>query len=787
MSDDITEGYLAARTDANMAGSQEYQQLIENGLDAADILTNGEKQTYPGGAPILATQGLVPTDGSQATDETPVASLQAPVEANNQQMKAPKAPVKKPAVIPGQMEMPLDQPKVETGLSTRDDKFPVNEFTQKIQKAAELGRQGKRLPNDNVVADTVMGLVRGVSMAANETMQTIEWLSGELNESAFDMRPLEKAIGDWFNVPENFRNFKAQVPMADDPKTAAGKMAEGLSQFLTGFAVAGKTLKSFKMFRQLANGNGFQNATLAALKGMLADFTVFDPHAPNMSNWLQTTAAKNAVFDYLSHKDNETELVGRLKNTVEGGILGAGLDGAVLLIKYLRGIKNAKARIEEEIETKVHEPYFKKTEDSQLVSLDSISAIRARPKGIRNARKFMELSQKGQYDKRAPISLKDNGDGSYSILDGNSTFAVAKEKGWASIPARVLTEAQFKVEDSARKAAKAAKSGGGETPASSSSSSKAIGDSSSDPTLGPPGSQASDVTSQLNTSAPPSDVGQSFANPPDPSLRVAKNFSDADAIPLTPTGKKIYHTQNSVEELEKSAINSQPDFDRVMTNMAEGVSDVEFFGSRIKGRDSLGDKFYEGLAPRNIGDYLAGRFIVDDLASLKKILGRLKENTTIVEMDDFLGWNGAPRGGYRAIHIQIKAPNGFTAEVQVQPRVVNTVQEAWHDTYKDLKAPIKTLHGQPLAPKNVRPEQIAKRIEDYKEMEAAYDEAWLKWVRANFIEYNKEAATIAATATVGSLGGLVRATSRSGASRAKGQAVAEGGHGDEQYSEADAR
>ena len=119
----------------------------------------------------------------------------------------------------------------------------------------------------------------------------------------------------------------------------------------------------------------------------------------------------------------------------------------------------------------------------------------------------MELSQKGQYGKRDPISLKDNGDGTYSILDGNSTFAVAKEKGWASIPARVITEAQFKVEDSARKAAKAAKSGGGETPASSSSSSKAIGDSSSDPTLGPPGSQASDVTSQLNTSAPPSGVG----------------------------------------------------------------------------------------------------------------------------------------------------------------------------------------------------------------------------------------------------------------------------------------
>ena len=119
--------------------------------------------------------------------------------------------------------------------------------------------------------------------------------------------------------------------------------------------------------------------------------------------------------------------------------------------------------------------------------------------------------------------------------------------------------------------------------------------------------------------------------------------------------------------------------------------------------------------------------------------------------------------------------------------MVNKVQTAWHETYKELKAPRKSSHGMALAPRNVDQVQIAKRIEDYKEMEAAYDEAWLKWVRANFIEYNRQAATIATTATVGSLGGLVRATSRSGASRAKGQAVAEGGHGDEQYSEADAR
>ena len=64
------------------------------------------------------------------------------------------------------------------------------------------------------------------------------------------------------------------------------------------------------------------------------------------------------------------------------------------------------------------------------VPVKDLKPIRAREKGISNANKFMWLAYNGFKPKRKPISLKREKDGSYTILDGNSTFANAKENGW---------------------------------------------------------------------------------------------------------------------------------------------------------------------------------------------------------------------------------------------------------------------------------------------------------------------------------------------------------------------
>jgi len=77
--------------------------------------------------------------------------------------------------------------------------------------------------------------------------------------------------------------------------------------------------------------------------------------------------------------------------------------------------------------------YFKRAPGAIEVKLKDLTPIRAREKGIANANRFMWLAYWGAMPVRKPISLKDNGDGTYTVLDGNSTFANAKMSKWDKI------------------------------------------------------------------------------------------------------------------------------------------------------------------------------------------------------------------------------------------------------------------------------------------------------------------------------------------------------------------
>ena len=98
--------------------------------------------------------------------------------------------------------------------------------------------------------------------------------------------------------------------------------------------------------------------------------------------------------------------------------------------------------------------YLSPTADSVDIELGKIKPIRARPEGIKNAKKFMAQAARGEIDKRGPITLKDNLDGTYTLLDGNSTYAIASEAGMPSLPARILTDQQFAAEVAEKNAKK---------------------------------------------------------------------------------------------------------------------------------------------------------------------------------------------------------------------------------------------------------------------------------------------------------------------------------------------
>ena len=77
--------------------------------------------------------------------------------------------------------------------------------------------------------------------------------------------------------------------------------------------------------------------------------------------------------------------------------------------------------------------YFLKTPGAELIPTSKLQTIRARPKGIANALKYMWLSYNGLSPRRKPIDLTANPDGTYTVLDGNSTTAVARQAGWKYI------------------------------------------------------------------------------------------------------------------------------------------------------------------------------------------------------------------------------------------------------------------------------------------------------------------------------------------------------------------
>jgi hypothetical protein len=98
--------------------------------------------------------------------------------------------------------------------------------------------------------------------------------------------------------------------------------------------------------------------------------------------------------------------------------------------------------------------YLEPTPDSIEIAREDIVPIRARPEGIANARKFMAQAARGEMPKRGPLTVKDNGDGSYTLLDGNSTYAIATEAGMETLPVRVVTDEQFAQEVAEKNAEK---------------------------------------------------------------------------------------------------------------------------------------------------------------------------------------------------------------------------------------------------------------------------------------------------------------------------------------------
>lgn len=127
----------------------------------------------------------------------------------------------------------------------------------------------------------------------------------------------------------------------DAAESGTGALIRGAAQFVAPFVgVFSKAAKGIKAFDKFGKG-----ATLArsAAAGATTDALAFDAHEARLSNFVeQFPALKNPVTEYLAADPEDSEVEGRLKNAVEGLILGPLGEATFAGIKAIKQARAAK-------------------------------------------------------------------------------------------------------------------------------------------------------------------------------------------------------------------------------------------------------------------------------------------------------------------------------------------------------------------------------------------------------------------------------------------------------------
>lgn len=260
--------------------------------------------------------------------------------------------VKQPAVIP--------TPGRDVSRGTLDQKQQESKEAQKpIPRAIEAIKEGK-VAKRSLFKDVPLGVIGGVRDFADEVIDTAESIglwAGRFN--TFLGNPSKRTFDDLANTPdpEKVDTFFDVVTLPDVPEnqTITGNFVRGATQFLAGFVPVAGQFKAFSVAGKT------QKILRSAAAAGITDFSVFDPHAERLSNFVeQFPQVRNPVTEFLQADPTDRDIEGRFKNVLEGfglDVATAGVfTGVTKAIRLRRSIKSRRlAAIPEEKITKAGE------------------------------------------------------------------------------------------------------------------------------------------------------------------------------------------------------------------------------------------------------------------------------------------------------------------------------------------------------------------------------------------------------------------------------------------------
>lgn len=198
--------------------------------------------------------------------------------------------------------------------------------------------------DDFYLSNLAQQVPAGVYTALNETIRGAEDLAGWMDDNLFgDLVSTDRI----FDLPDTDEIFA-------EPQGTLPALTRGASQFLIAFLPGlqvTRALTSGRRLMQLARlsrtgkiGARFAQATIA---GMAADFSIWNPHMPRMSNMINqhVPSLANPITEYLAADPEDSAIEGRLKSAIEGAGMGAVMEGLMLGLRFARGANKTNKMI----------------------------------------------------------------------------------------------------------------------------------------------------------------------------------------------------------------------------------------------------------------------------------------------------------------------------------------------------------------------------------------------------------------------------------------------------------
>ena len=226
------------------------------------------------------------------------------------------------------------------GLGTAEERQAEREAGAEQQQAAQAKVQEGVGDVADAAISTVLGdndVAKAVTSGVEKSVQDTIGFANFAGDFAKTRLGMVDADDEWNNTDlANYKGAERDLILAE-PTSTVGLLARDMVSFI---GVAQK-VKGITGLGKIATGKGVAGITtrmgVEAVVGAVTDF-MMDPGDGNASNALQEffpALKDNQLLSVFGHDSEDTQAMRRLKNTLEGGVMGVALDGSSEVIGAL--------------------------------------------------------------------------------------------------------------------------------------------------------------------------------------------------------------------------------------------------------------------------------------------------------------------------------------------------------------------------------------------------------------------------------------------------------------------